>query len=807
MKAFVCILTLAVALCAQTLVTTVTLQELDGNASSSFPVTFGHPFAKGDVPQFVAAKINGNPVTTQCDVKNRWEDGSVRFAIISFLVPAITAKGSVAVDLVTSSTTASTGAMDKVALLATDFDARLTFDYRDSAMTRIDSTKSLSARQIINAVSALPVWLAGSVCTEFLLNDTSLNPCRSQNIQWQVRVFPGWNGIRVSTVVENCWHNTMGNIYYDFDLELGHASPARVYGEDSLRHWHDARWRKVFWLGTPVPDINVKYDINYWIAAGTIPAYDVSLGVDSAVTVSNYAAIKKPVPQVVNTYGATTNALMSSSLIAGTMGTAGGRPDIGLLPGWTVAWLLSQDRRDREVALFLGEKAGSYPTHLRDRNTGRLATIDDHPNRNPWNWASDPYWFPSPCTRGDMTCPRTAESAHTPSLTIIPYMITGDYFYQEEAQYWGAFSMWLSHFASSREYDKGLIKGWQRATAWSLRDVAEAWYCAPDSSPEHAYFREKADNNMLYASGRIDTMSADPGNIFNIYLHSSSDINFNANDLPYTTIPYDSLYSGFSPWMNNYLIITLDQMVHWGFPDAVKWRNFSLGLQLGLATHHPDYLKWDIAPYRLITARKDTSTRGYRYAADWAEFWQWNYATRPDSLTPTGYTMAQPGHDYQTIYHYVLTLAKRASLPGADTAYNSLHTWLTTSGNNQYAGMEVLRHTTEPQWYITLADPWAEHQVATETGKDETADNAGITASPNPFNPSVNISINGGRVLKEAVLKLAIFNINGVKVADLSERIKNSSVIWNAAKCGSGIYFIRLQTGNKILSRKIILSK
>ena len=42
-------------------------------------------------------------------------------------------------------------------------------------------------------------------------------------------------------------------------------------------------------------------------------------------------------------------------------------------------------------------------------------------------------------------------------------------------------------------------------------------------------------------------------------------------------------------------------------------------------------------------------------------------------------------------------------------------------------------------------------------------------------------------------MKLKVYNISGKMVADLTEKIQNGKVIWNAGKTPSGIYIIILQ--------------
>ena len=88
-------------------ITTLTLKEKDGVTTKNYPLTFGHVFKKGDVLKFVTATYNGVPVTTQCDVKTTYDDGSIRFAVVSLILPSVAANSSNIILLSTSTTTAS----------------------------------------------------------------------------------------------------------------------------------------------------------------------------------------------------------------------------------------------------------------------------------------------------------------------------------------------------------------------------------------------------------------------------------------------------------------------------------------------------------------------------------------------------------------------------------------------------------------------------------------------------------------------------------------------------------------------------
>ena len=78
---------------------------------------------------------------------------------------------------------------------------------------------------------------------------------------------------------------------------------------------------------------------------------------------------------------------------------------------------------------------------------------------------------------------------------------------------------------------------------------------------------------------------------------------------------------------------------------------------------------------------------------------------------------------------------------------------------------------------------------------------------PNPFNPTTKIKFT---IPQNGIVKLAVYDILGRKVADLLNRKMKAgkyTVNFNAANLASGVYFYRLQAGNHISTKKMMLLK
>lgn len=81
---------------------------------------------------------------------------------------------------------------------------------------------------------------------------------------------------------------------------------------------------------------------------------------------------------------------------------------------------------------------------------------------------------------------------------------------------------------------------------------------------------------------------------------------------------------------------------------------------------------------------------------------------------------------------------------------------------------------------------------------------------PNPFNPSTNF---GFRISDQGLVTLKIFDLLGREVATLVNEVKQAgsyTVNWDASSSGrfsSGFYYYRLQSGNSVETKKLILLK
>ncbi len=472
---------------------------------TNVPVTFGQVFAPGHLTastSLTGRLDNGATVPLQLDIKARHADGSVRHAIISAILPSLGAKEIRTMKLERSSATGNAAATVS-SMLNSGFTA--SFD------ATIGGTRyTASADQLLRQAAA-KAWLSGSTANEWQVSaplKTSSGVAHPHlSARFSVRWYDAIKRARVDVVVENNWAYEAApqNFTYNANVVVGGKS---VYAKPSLQHYHHARWRKVFWWNGTAPEVNVKHNTAYLIDSRAVPNFDRSVAIPE--TVLN--ALKS------RWTGAAIEP-MGQGLTLPYMPTTGGRADIGLLPQWAAVYLLSMDRRARDVTLGTAELAGSFSAHYRDKNTGQPVSVIDYPYMTLLGKANDAV---NPTTKRSEAFPACASStacksaltsdvAHQPAFAYLPYMLTGDHYFLEELQFWGMYNIFTSN-PNYRENIKGLLKSEQiRGQAWGLRTLAEAAYITPDSDRLKEHFNRMLDSNLdWYNANYSANPSANP---------------------------------------------------------------------------------------------------------------------------------------------------------------------------------------------------------------------------------------------------------------------------------------------------------
>lgn len=526
-------------------ITTVSLASQAAVAQSNMPFTFGQVFAAGHLAKgasLTGRLDSGETLQLQVDAKAFHPDGSVRHAIISGIVPSIAAKQVRQMTLAPATGTTSTGATT-AQLLGSGFTA--------SISATIDGQRyTASADQLIKAGRAT-TWLAGPTANEWHvsapLTTASGVPHPHLTARFAVRWYDAAKQARVDVTVENAWayEQSPSNFTYDAEVLVGGRS---VYAKPALTHYHHARWRKVFWTGSTAADgIEVKHDTAYLIATGAVPNYDQSIVFKEATL----AALKN------NFTGAKVEPMGVGSANS-YMPATGGRDELGLLPAWGATYLLSMDTRAKAITLGNGDLAGSWSIHYRDKLTDRPISVIDYPYMtilgrpgDTLNPVTRKYESFPICPTSACKTPNSHDTSHQAAFAYLPYLVTGDYYYLEELQFWAMYNV-LSYNPGYRKAAKGLLHSNQvRGQAWSLRTLAEAAFITPDSDALKSHFKGLVDSNLAWYNA---TYTDNPqANTLGVVLEKA-------------VVYLDG--TGVAPWMDDFFTSAVGHTAELGFPEA-----------------------------------------------------------------------------------------------------------------------------------------------------------------------------------------------------------------------------------------------
>ena len=237
-------------------------------------------------------------VLTQCDVKNRWPDGSLKFAIVSFLVPALPGNGSVQVTFQDQSTGNNTGYLDSNGMLdsAFDFDGLIHLDNGAGIQ------RNISARAMLSA-GKFTYWLQGPIVTAVRLADETTraydvnvdggtgNPLHPIFEAW---FYPSNRKVDIGYTVENAWmSNTAANSTrdqtYSFTLCAGNSNcsgnnPVLAFTQPLFTQIGWSRWHKDYWVKGPPSPIRIDFNSAYLLSTQTLPNYNVNRDVSAAAT-------------------------------------------------------------------------------------------------------------------------------------------------------------------------------------------------------------------------------------------------------------------------------------------------------------------------------------------------------------------------------------------------------------------------------------------------------------------------------------------------------------------------------------------
>jgi len=455
----------------QNAVVGVLLQDISGQGGRV--TTFGQVFRAGDWPQGtgLVAEWNGQTIPMQTDIKARHADGSVRHAILSIANPN-TSEAQISLRTGQASTG---GALRVESILARGYNLTLDFDF-NGQKSSVDAGTLL--RQAL-AQGEKP-WLSGPLASEMRVK-RKLSP--QLTAIFDIRVLAD-GAVRTSVSMHNddMFATAGKDIPYGYSIKMS----GRSMVERKIVHRRFSNWREIVWAGGEPSTGHVVYDYPYMIAAGAVPAFDPELDINRAFFANS--------DRIANS----DTGPMGNALITKAMPTSGGRPDLGMVPDWTLAWLRSQTPSARYAMMQTAEAAGAVPWHIRDPKTTRVPTLDNHPR----------YWLDGRANQGaNGHGPMLTDvdgwdvdNAHQPELAYVPYLISGDRRFLDELIAQTAYA--LFSYDAQPGYRDGaegnLTNDEVRGQAWANRTHGYAAFITPDDHPEKTYLTSKLRQRLKW---------------------------------------------------------------------------------------------------------------------------------------------------------------------------------------------------------------------------------------------------------------------------------------------------------------------
>jgi hypothetical protein len=518
----------------------------DGSAAAERIVSFGEVFRAGAVlpGTKLTATLNGATAPIQMDWKARYPDGSVRHAVIAVQLPAM-ARGATLKGVIATADGDGPRSAAVPALAAPNLDVALTFlDGPDKGKTVTVNLPDL-ARQTTSHIDS--PWLKGPLVRE----QRYYAPMTDGGIQLTFDVWtPAVGPSRVDVVVHNdtAQNPQIDTRTYSVAMTL---DGKQIYHVDQVSHYAHSTWHRLVYADSKAPP-RVVIDTRALITAGAAPHYGVITPDAGAMEKLFDAARGDDVP-------------LRAAGVTPYMPTTGGRADIGPLPTWAVFYLLDPSRKNQETLLADADAAGAAPWHVRDKRTQGPINIDKYPDV--WldgrgqavpgilarkYYVSDTKWQP--------------DDAHQPSLTYLPYLLTGSQYYRDELAQQAGYVL-LAMDPQYRGHASGFVLGSQiRAVAWDLRTLANAAYILPNADPTQPYFQSKLEGNLREIIRRyVDGHEMDSAGQLEGYLPG----------------PY-AVEGATPPWQDNYLAMVLGWIDSMGYKDSrpiLRWMTkFTAGL-------------------------------------------------------------------------------------------------------------------------------------------------------------------------------------------------------------------------------------
>lgn len=271
---------------------------------------------------------------------------------------------------------------------------------------------------------------------------------------------------------------------------------------------------------------------------------------------------------------------MAYSGVSVTMGAGGDYWAIGFIPAHFARYLMAPTPTLEAAMRNIAEASGTFVWHQRDLNTGAPVDLEQYPLMT---------FYPSDPNRLAWTHKNDPDGGHFPSMTWLPWLLTGDPYYLEEHQF--AYThMELRRPTTSRI---GSEQNGGRYWSWPLRHCAQAIVGAPATVPSWllpvAYWNRRLDLHYTYSQQKQQDTTDTWNTVFRGVWRNDSDD------------------AGEGMWMHGFILLVA-AWIGWSL-NQQRWKDFSAWMvvsEIARTTTSTDPTFWprfESTPYYIEVAQ------------------------------------------------------------------------------------------------------------------------------------------------------------------------------------------------------------
>ena len=613
-------------------------------SESNYPLQFGRPFVAGEVADSPSVFLDGVPLPSQADVKTRHPDGSVKFAVISVVLPTLGTTERV-LSFGNQASPAETALPIADMLAQFDFDATIGLTFGQNNPT----TQQVSARDMLGALTdggllaetnaggvQSRYWTQGPLCTTVILcdhktkaYDMGSNATKAIRPIFHVQFWPTIGQYHVRHIVEVADVTKLKDeLTVGITFGTGRAAPAVRLSQTGVNLFLGTWQSRAFWGSRNVPLANIKHGVGYLAKTRAMPNYDSSITLHSG-SVSSYASDWANRPKGLGAKGYWQIA----------MSATGGRQDIGLMPKWDTVAMYSGAASMHAICERQAELAGSWAFYFREGDSakvirlstpgqGRIVSKLSRPtvflndNNRYMNSGATGDRFKVDGTWSEARDGWAHDAAHTPGMFWWMYLSTGQAIWHEKLLQLGGWSLFvvnpgLAHnsVGNGATNTAMILNGIQvRAWGWQFRNRARAWWAALDGSPERALLEQSLTDAVAQRYGLYgisSSLDSHPVRVSWNTNHKSWFTNGPLTPRP-NALAYWEGQGGYTreqfissvgeppddwgggatpPWMQNFITLSVNHGVELGFTAAQPLATWVASQAMAIATSaHPRHL-------------------------------------------------------------------------------------------------------------------------------------------------------------------------------------------------------------------------